>query len=268
MKTAPGKYERIGDQKGPLNLGGAEAKMKEDPTMVYVPHHHIAGQKKAVLEWIKENKPDSNVKDILSNSYSLETLENDDVRQAFEEEILSAQKAREKTRDLRDNQRTMNLDFLTIFINTYEKEQRTRPKAERDGSSQSKVVVSLKQKVKALMEEGKVLDVTNMKKDGKGSKKDVFDEHKKRLAQSEGVPFFHVVYTQSNKAAADGVRNFLRLYGGFDADKISSIVEHVKTGSDINIGVAKSPTRANLMSPTASRKKRGGKREVDSELLG
>lgn len=271
MKSAPGKYERVGEQKGPLNLGGALAKMEEDPDIVYVPKHHVVGTKKEITEWLKEKHPDENVKSVLANSYSKDTLENPDVMQAFEQEIKLAQKDREQSRAHRDTLRTMNLDFLTTFIQTYEKEQRSRPKAERTvvDSRQVKTADTLKKKVKALKDENKVLDVTNMKKTGKDARKLSSDEKelgsRKRLAQSDTVAFFHVVYNPANKSAADGVRNFLKLYGGFETDKISAIVEQVKAGSDINIGVAKSPTRVNLLTPT--RRKPRSKREVDSELL-
>lgn len=265
-KQAPGKYTRVGSQKGPLNLGGALAKMEEDPSMVYVPQHHVAGSKKEVSEWLAEHHPSVNVKEVLASSYSKETLQDDDLREAFEQEVLMAQRDRDQARDHRDQLRVMNLDFLTTFIQTYEEEQRNRPKSERDGTTGSKAALTLKQKVKALKDESKVLDVTSMKKNGKDVKKLPADKlgSRKRLSQSADVAFYNVVYTESSKTAPDGVRNFLRLHGGFDTDKITAIVEQVKAGSDINIGLAKSPTRSTLASPTRRSRNR---RAVDEELL-
>ena len=196
------------------------------------------------------------------------TLTNEDLLEAFEQEVLLAQRDREQARDHRDQLRVMNLDFLTTFVQTYEEEQRSRPKSERDGHTHSKVSTSLKQKVKSLKDEGKVLDVSTMKKDGKNARKDSSEKlgSRKRLAQSDGVGFYYVVYNPSHKSAPDGVRNFLRLHGGFDTEKISAIVEQVKAGSDINIGLAKSPTRSTLLTPTRRNKGRS-KRNVDDELL-
>jgi hypothetical protein len=271
MKSAPGKYERIGEQKGPLNLGGARAKMKENPDIVYVPHHSVVGSKKEIVSWLKENHPEDNVKEVLASSYSADTLKDDEVLEAFEQEILLAREDREKARDHRDQLRTMNLDFLGSFIQSFEQERRDMPRAERDGHTTSKVSTTLKDRVKALMEEGedKVLDVTNMKKKGDGAKKSSFKDggSRKRLAQSAGVPFFHVAYSTNSKSAADGVRNFLKFYGKFDNEKISHIVEQVKAGSDINIGHAKSPNRTNLLTPTRRSRGRGRKQAVDDDLL-
>ena len=267
VKSAPGKYDRIGDQKGPLNLGGARAKMSENPDFVYVPHHHVAGSRKEVTKWLKEHHPSDNVKEVLSASYSEDTLADEDTLEAFEQEILLAQKDREQARDHRDQLRKMNLDFLTTFILTYEEEQRSRPKNERDGNAHSKAASTLKDKVKSLGDESRVLDVTSMKKSGKDAKKfpDKEGGNKKRLAQSSGIPFYNVVYNPSNKSSADGVRNFLKLYGGFETEKISAIVDKVKAGVDINIGQAKSPTRASLLTPT--RRRGRNKRNVDEDLL-
>lgn len=267
-KQAPGKYNRVGAQKGPLNLGGALAKMEEDSSMVYVPKFHVAGTKKEITSWLKENKPEEKVSDVLASSYSKDTLKDEDLREAFDQEVLLAQRDRDQARDHRDQLRVMNLDFLSSFVQTYEEEQRSLPKSERSGNVHSKAAASLKQKVKSLKDEEKILDVSMMKKNGKDAKKFAADKlgNKKRLAQSDGVHFYHVVYNQSNKSAPDGVRNFLRLHGGFDTDKISAIVDQVKSGADINIGIAKSPTRSTLASPT--RRNRGrSRRAADEDLL-
>lgn len=267
-KQVPGKYNRIGSQKGPLNLGGALAKMEEEPDLYYVPHYHIVGNKKEVVEWIKENHKEDDVDDILSSSYCKENLENEELYESFQKEVVLAQKDREKVLDNRNQLRNMNLDFLSVFVQTYEEEQRKRPKGERDGNSHSKAVATLKQKVKGLKDEEKVLDITLMKKNGLNSKKHPNDKlgNRKRLAKSENVPFYNVVYNAANKNCADGVRNFLRLHGGFESDKITAIVDQVKAGSDINIGIAKSPTRSTLVSPT-NRSHTRGRRNIDEELL-
>lgn len=267
-KQAPGKYNRVGAQKGPLNLGGALTKMEEDPSMVYVPQYHVAGTKKEITAWLKEHKPEDKVGDVLASSYSKENLEDEDLREAFEQEVQLAQRDRDQARDHRDQLRVMNLDFLTTFIRTWEEEERNRPKSERSGNVNSKAAASLKQKVKGLKDEEKVLDVTLMKKNGKDAKKHPADKlgNRKRLAQSDSVSFYNVVYNHSNKSASDGVRNFLRLHGGFETEKIAAIVDQVRTGSEINIGLAKSPTRSTLASPT--RRNRGrSRRAIDDDLL-
>lgn len=262
MKTVAGKYNRVGDKKGALLIGGAVKKMEEDPTFMYVPHYHVAGPKKDIEAWLTENHPEK-VKEVMKSSYSMTTLKSKSVREAFEQEIDNATEARASTNSTKAEMRQVNLMVLVKLLKLYQEQKKADPSSVTTAKSNN----DLKDKV-ASLEDDKVLDITNMKRKGTDAKKMAFKEgsNRRRLSQQEGDPFYRVVYNPKSKSSVDGVKHFLTLYGSFDKEKISQISEAVSEGSVVNINKAKSPTRSPLLSPSR-RSRRGGRRtEVDDVL--
>lgn len=258
-----GRYTRVGEQKGTLIIGGAEKKMAADPTFTYVPLFRVAGTRKEVDSWLSEHHPDQ-TKEALKGSYSVSTLKNKTVREAYEKELARASEARSEVSNAKAALQQVDLMILVKLLKKYDEQK-------RQGMSVSSMTTAkngtdLKEKVKGLTEEGKVLDVTNMKAKGSDSKKMVMKDNstKRRLSQQETDPFYNVVYNPRSKQSVTGVKNFLKLYGGFDSEKIKNITDALEEGSVINLGRGKSPTRSPLMSPTRrTRGKRSTKKTVD-----
>lgn len=267
--VVPGKYNRVGEKKGPLAIGGAFKKMQEDSSFMYLPTYRVAGPEKDVKRWLEELKEsdklnEKSVKDALNCAYSLKTLEDDDIKEAFDKEVTEASEARANTLSNKAEMRQVNLLVLVDIYKKYREELRQNPGMNKQSL---KHVEELKEKIKSLSE-GKVLDVTNMKRKGTESKRVSFKEggKKKRLSQQEGDRLYRVVYDPTNKAlAATGVKNFLLNYGSFEASKIEQICTSIKNGETVNISRAKSPTRSpRLLSP---RRKKAANTEEDLDGL-
>lgn len=271
MRTVIGQYTRVGEKKGPLAIGGAEKKMKEDPTFMYLPHYHVAGPEKDVKKWLEDKKETEKleekiIRDALKSAYTHSSLEKKTVREAFDQEILEAEEARTNTSSTKAKMKQVNLLVLSSLLKKYKEQKRNDPDSVK---VVTKPNVALKSKI-ASLEDGKVLDVTNMKRKGIDSKKVSFKEggKRKRLAQQVGETFYNVVYDPSNRAAAAaGVKNFLINYGSMDSTKIEKIITTIKDGETVNINRAKSPTRSPLISPRR-KKKTDASEEVDDILDG
>ena len=251
--TVSGKYMRVGEKKGPLAIGGALKKMEEDSSFLYLPTYRVAGPEKDVKKYLEEKKEadelnEKSVREAMKSAYSKGSLQDESVREAFDKEVSDASEARANTMSSKAEMRQVNLMVLVDIYNRYREEKKANPGMHK---VVSRVTEELKEKIKS-MPEGKVLDVTNMKRKGTDSKRVAFKEggKKKRLSQQEGDALHKVVYDPSNKGlAATGVKNFLINYGGLDSSKVEQIVGSIKSGETVNINKAKSPTRSPLVSP-------------------
>ena len=263
-KHGAGVYTRVGEKKGPLVIRGALKRMEEDPSFVYVPMYRVAGPLKEVKSWLKEHHPDES-SSALEECYSRDNLEKDEVRDLFEQEVEDANAERAAALHSKNEFKTVNLMVLVRLIKMYEEQKKSQPPKEK---KERPVTSSLKDKVKALVDEKKVLDITGMKKKGTDAKKLVLKDgsSKRRLSQDPKDSLYHVVYSPESKSSVSGVRHFLENYGGFKAAQIDKLVAAVKDGSVINIAKGKSPTRS-LISPRRSRKTKQVKEEDDVDDL-
>lgn len=258
-RVTAGRYTRVGEKKGPLAIGGAEKRMNEDPSFIYVPLFRVAGTKEDVETWLTENHPERQ-KEALKGCYSASNLKKDAIREAFDRELERSSEARISASASKAEMKQVNLMVLVKLLKMYDEQKRNGL-----DTTTAKTVSDLKAKVKVLVDEGKVLDITNMKAKGTDGKKMTMKDNstKRRLSQQESDPFYHVVYNPKSKQSVGGVKNFLKAYGGFEADKIENLVKAVSDGSVVNISRGKSPTRSPMLSPSrrARDKKttRGGK---------
>jgi hypothetical protein len=265
-RVTAGRYTRVGSKKGPLVIGGAEKKMAEDPTFTYVPLFRVAGPRDDVEQWLNENHP-TRSKEAMKGCYNTTTLKSKSVRDAYEKELEHANEARATVSNTKAEMRQVNLMVLVRLLKIYDEQKRNG--VDENAVTSTKSVNDLKEKVKSLPGEGKVLDVTNMKAKGADSKKMVMKDNsnKRRLSQQESDPFYHVVYNPKSKNSVTGVKNFLKAHGGFETDRISKISEAVAEGSVINISRGKSPTRSPMLSPSRRGKDRKARREDVEDIL-
>lgn len=268
--TVPGKYMRVGEKKGPLAIGGALKKMEEDSSFLYLPTYHVAGPEGDVRKWLEEKKKmdelnEKSVTEALRSAYSKKSLREKNVREAFDREVNDASEARASTMSSKAEMRQVNLMVLVDIYNRYREQKKANPGLYKQSSQNTE---ELKEKIKNLPE-GKVLDVTNMKRKGTDTKRISFKEggKKKRLSQQEGDALYRVVYDPSNKSlSSTGVKNFLVNYGGMDNSKIEQIVDSIKGGETVNINKAKSPARSPLFSPRRKTSAAPAADEVDDYL--
>lgn len=265
-RVTAGRYTRVGDKKGPLVIGGAEKKMAEDPSFTYVPLFRVAGPMEDVEQWLEENHSDRK-KEALKGSYNTSTLKSRAVREAYEKELEHASEARATTANTKAEMRQVNLMVLVRLLKIYDEQRRNG--IDENAVTSTKTSSDVKEKVKALPSEGKVLDITNMKSKGTDAKKMVMKDtsSKRRLSQLESDPFYNVVYNPKSKNSVAGVKNFLKAYGGFESDRISKISEAVSEGSVINISRGKSPTRSPMLSPSRHNKERKSRKEDVEDIL-
>ena len=265
-RVTAGRYTRVGDKKGPLVIGGAETKMAEDPSFTYVPLFRVAGPKKDVEDWLGENHP-ARVKEAMKSCYNTATLKSKGVRDAYEKELEHASEARATVSNTKAEMRQVNLMVLVRLLKIYDEQKRNG--VDENAVTSTKSSSDLKDKVKSLAEEDKVLDVTNMKAKGTDSKKMVMKDSsaKRRLSQQESDPFYHIVYNPKSKNSINGIKNFLKSYGGFDSDRISKISEAVSEGSVINISRGKSPTRSPMLSPSRRKQEKKNRKEDVEDIL-
>jgi len=273
MKAAvPGQYMRVGEKKGPLVIGGALKKMAVDDSFMYLPTFRIAGPEEDVRKWLKEKKDsdgldDKEIRDALKSAYTKTSVEKRSVREALETEIREADEARAASTSTKAKMRQVNLMVLVNLLRKYKEQKRLNPASVK---VVTKANVDLKAKI-ASLGEGKVLDVTNMKRKGTDTKKVTFKEggKKKRLSQQEGDTLYNVVYDPNNRTgAALGVKNFLVNHGSFETAKIEQIVSAIKGGETVNINRAKSPTRSPLVSPRRKKATSVESDDVDAILDG
>lgn len=273
MKTVvPGQYMRVGEKKGPLVIGGALKKMAADETFMYLPTYRVAGPEEDIRKWLKEKKDsegleDKEIRDALKSAYTKSSIEKKSVREALENEIRDADEARAASTSTKAKMRQVNLMVIVNLLHKYKEQKRLNPSSVK---VVTKANVDLKAKIASLAD-GKVLDVTNMKRKGTDTKKVTFKEggKKKRLSQQEGDTLYNVVYDPSNRsAAASGVKNFLINHGSFETAKIDQIVSAIKGGETVNINRAKSPTRSPLVSPRRKKVVNADSDDVDAILDG
>ena len=241
-----GKYNRVGSKKGPLVIGGALAKIEQDPSFVYVPMYRVAGPEDEVVGWLKENHPDE-AKAALKGAYTKASLKKKDVMAAFEKEVESASKERQEVSTYRNEMKQVNLMVLVKLLQLYSQ-------GKRSGESEvsgKKAVKTLKEKLAEIQKEKKFLDVTSMTEKGTDAKKVALKKGslKRHLSQNKKDVFYHVIYNPSSKSSIDGVKHFMSLYGTFTDEQMDTIVEAVSSGSIVNLNKAKSPTRSPLVSP-------------------
>ena len=248
-----GKYNRVGSKKGPLVIGGAIAKIEQDPTFVYVPMYRVAGPEEEVVQWLKENHPDE-AKTALKGAYTKASLKKKDVMTAFEKEVESASRERMEVSTYRNEMKQVNLMVLVKLLQLYSQGK----KSDTEDSGERKTTKTLKDKLVEIQREKKFLDVTSMTEKGTESKKVPLKKGslKRHLSQNKKDVFHHVIYNPSSKASIEGVSNFMRLYGTFTDDQMATVTEAISSGSIINLNKAKSPTRSPLVSPKRAKGKK------------
>jgi len=267
-----GTYDRIGSSGGTLTIGGAKKKWAEDETFTYCPMVHKAGPLEELKAWLTEHKP-KQVKNALKSAFNPKNCEDSKVNAAYERELENAEEERklvnlEKHRRLRFNLK------VVIGLDKMYREQKKNQKDNIGPRGKGKRQTNLKDKVKALKGEGKVLDITTMDDKGNKSKKVTWSAKtvRRRLSTDKTDRFYYVVYNPTNEEAADGVRNFLDKYGGFDKARIDTVIEAIEDGGKVNFSKGRSPMRSSpYLSPSVkpkkktSEKKKGSKAAKSSE---
>ena len=250
-KVSAGKYTRVGSKKGPLVIGGAVAKFEQDSDFVYVPMYRVAGPQSEVMAWLNEHHPDE-AKAAAKGWYSKTTLKSSAVRKAFEAEVEEASKERQESSQVRSEMKQVNLMALVKLVQLY-----TSQKKSSESESSASERRTLKDKLRDIIREKKVLDVSTMKENGTDGKRVVMKKGstRGRLSQNKTDPLYHVVYNPSSSDSVQGVRHFMQNYGSFTDDQIDKITSAVSSGATVNVGRTKSPTRSPLVSPKRSGKK-------------
>ena len=261
-----GKYNRVGSKKGPLVIGGALAKIEQDPSFIYVPMYRVAGPEDEVAEWLKENQPDE-AKSAMKGAYTKSTLKKKDVMAAFEKEVDSASKERQEVTTYRNEMKQVNLMVLVKLLQLYSQNK----KSDSEETGEKRTVKTLKDKMAEIQKEKKFLDVTGMSEKGTESRKVPLKKGsmKRHLSQNKKDVFYHVIYNPSSKSSVEGVSNFMRLYGTFTDDQMDTVTEAIASGSIINLNKTKSPTRSPLVSPKrakSSKKKAAAAPATDNDL--
>ena len=236
MSTA-GRYNRVGSKKGPLIISGAEKKIAEDKTFMYVPMFKVAGPEKEVAEWLTQNHPDD--KDVaIKTAYCKRTLKTKSIRMAFDKEIDDANEIRNQVNQSRADMRSVNLMILSELIKIYDSSRKNLYEKEQ---------FTFKDKLEMIKNENKCFDVTNLSKKGTDGKKVMLTDMsiKKRLSQNSNELFYNVVYNPNSDRRFEGVSNLMTLVGGFTTKQIASVLEQIKVSSNIvNITTQRSPTRS------------------------
>ena len=240
---ASGKYMRVGSKKGPLLISGAEKKFVEDPSFIYVPMFHVAGPVDEVKTWLKENQSDDS-KVALETSYSAKSIKSKKIGEAFQQEVKETIESRNSVSVARSEMKKIDLTVLTKLLKMYDQGRKNR---DTETEKVEKKPKDIKSRIKLISKEDKVLEVSKMKEDGSGTSKVTFSDKskKKRLSQQKSSLLYYVIYNPTSEGVADGVQNFLSMYGGFTESQIRSIIEGVNEGSIINISPTRSPTRTN-----------------------
>ncbi len=266
---AAGVYERVGEKSGPLVIGGADKKMKEDPTFTYDPLHKKAAPLPELKEWLKKNHPDE-AKDALRCAFNLKNLEKDDsIREAYEREIENAEEERRCANEDRKKKLRFNLELVVKFDKMLREQKKNQKDVKATTKGTGKRHSDLRSKVRALKGEGKVLNVTNMDGDGKKAKKEDWKSgaSRRRLSTDKTDRFYYVVYNPQSSNASVGVRNFLEKYDAdFEDSQIDNTVDAIEDGNKVNFSRGKSPTRSSPhLSPKSRKKKSGDKKTSGSK---
>jgi len=234
-----GKYSRVGTKKGALVIKGALKKIKEDKTFMYVPMFKVAGPEKEVVEWLNENHPDN--KDIaIRTSYTLNSLKNKTIRESFENEIKEEKKIRDQISQNRADMKSVNLSILSELVKIYDRNKK---------SIYESNIVTFKDTLIAIKNDNKCFDVTHLTDNGMEGKKVTVSSTstKKRLSQMSNELFYNIVYEPESDRRLEGIHNFLNLYGSFNEEQISDILNKLKNPENIiNITTQRSPMRTPL----------------------
>ena len=260
-----GRYNRVGKQKGPLVIGGALSKFEQDPNFVYVPMYKVAGPKDEIEEWLRENHPEE-LKTALKSAYSKASLKTSSIRSAFEAEVEQASKERQEVCAYRQEMKQVNLMVLVNLLQLYDKQKRSGELEEKRTSG-----VDMKSIVKEAIRDEKFIDVTALKAKGGDWKKISVKKGstKRHLSQDTSDPLYRVVYNPTTKSSVKGVENFMKLYGNFTEEQVSTITSAVESGSMVNINKTRSPTRSPMLSPKSRRGKgkRTSKKQETEEVV-
>ena len=234
-----GKYNRVGTKKGALVISGALKKMELDKTFIYVPMFKVAGPEKEVSEWLnKYHKDDTNT--ALKTSYTVNSLKKKNIRETFENEVKKAEELRQQVCQSRADMKSVNLLILSELVKIYDKNKK---------SLYDNAIVTFKDKIIAIKNENKCLDITNLTNKGLDGKKVTVSStsSKKRLSQLSNELFYNVVYENTDENHLQGIRNFLSLYGSFKEEQIEEIIEKLQNPDNIvNITTQRSPLRTPL----------------------
>jgi hypothetical protein len=235
-KMTTGKYNRVGEVKGPLTIGGSEKKMLEDPTFTYVPTYHVAGPLKDVEAWLKENHP-NDVTKVLQNSYNVKNLKKAGVKKAYTKEMEEWKVQKEERSKTRQDEKSINLLILVELLKRYQTQRKT------DSVTDKVAVKTLRDKLSEVVSSGKVMDVTSSREGGRGILRVVLKSNsiKKRLSESKTDPLYNVVYNPRTENFQQGVRNFMVEYGGFSDEQIETVVSALSQGSEVTVKTSTTP---------------------------
>lgn len=261
-----GTYDRIGSSGGTLTIGGAQKKWAEDETFTYCPAVHKAGPLSELKEWLSEHEP-KRMKAALRGAFNPKNCEDPKIQAAYERELENAEEERKLSNEEKRKRLRFNLKVV-IGLDKMYREQKKNQKDNIGPRGKGKRQSNLKDKVKALKGEGKVLDVTSMDEKGNKAKKVVWSAKsvRRRLSTDKTDRFYFVVYNPTNENAAEGVRNFLEKYGGFEESRIDTVVEAIEEGGKVNFSKGRSPMRSSpYLSPSAKKKKSGAKKSGEKK---
>lgn len=226
MSVTAGRYERVGENKGPLTIGGAKNMLENNSSFVYLPTLKKAGSKTDVESWLSEHHPDE-AKKLLSSCYSAANLKKATVRKAFEREIEEWKRNKEELARQRKEQENSNLLVLVELYKFYKQQKKEHALEPESQGTKTTGKRDLRSRLVACVSAGKVLDVSSVKFSQCVLKDNSI---KQRLSNNESEPLYNVVYNPRSKNVEEGVRKFMTGYGGFTEDDISSTLESITSG--------------------------------------
>lgn len=225
MSVATGRYERVGETKGPLTIGGAKNMLTNDSSFVYLPTLKKAGSKSDVESYLSEHHPEE-AKKLLNSCYSASNLKKATVKKAFERELEEWKRNKEETTKRRQEERNSNLLVLVELYKIYQ--QQKKENSLQPETSQPRQKRDIRSRVSQARDSGKVFDVSSVRFSTCVVKDNSI---KQRLSSDESDLLYHVVYNPRSKTVQDGVGKFMTGYGGFTDDHISSALEAISTGN-------------------------------------
>tara|TARA_Y100000592_G_scaffold34155_1_gene54345 strand:- start:6625 stop:7431 length:807 start_codon:yes stop_codon:yes gene_type:complete len=220
-----GRYERVGETKGPLTIGGARNMIENNSSFVYLPTLKKAGSKADVESWLSEHHPDE-AKKLLSSCYSATNLKKATVKKAFERELEEWKRNKEEMTRRRQEERNSNLLVLVELYKIYQEQKKAN--ALQPETSEPRQKRDLRSRVAQARDSGKVLDVSSSRFSTCAFKD---KSMKQRLSSNESDLLYHVVYNPRSKNVEDGVRKFMTGYGGFTDDHITDTLSAISSGN-------------------------------------
>ncbi len=262
MSVAIGRYERVGETKGPLTIGGARNMLTNDSSFVYLPTLKKAGSKTDVESYLSEHHPDD-AKKLLNSCYSASNLKKATVKKAFEKELEEWKRNKEEMTKRRQEERNTNLLVLVELYKIYK--QQKKENALQPETSQPRQKRDIRSRVAQARDSGKVLDVSS----SRFSTCVVKDNSiKQRISSDESDLLYHVVYNPRSKNVEEGVKKFMTGYGGFTDDHISTAIEAISSGNptDLESFTVNSRPSSPLSRPFSSPVRRHQDESVDDLL--